>query len=596
MIRYKDLSIRKKLVYLYGTLVILLVGLNFIFFHIAINSYKENMIASTKLVNDQVINNLEAFFSNLSKTTNIPYYDYNRNNTIAKKYNGISSNQLDKVNELDYSDTYDFFNKLFSIYNYLESIYMYQFDDGVVFREGYNYYKDSRYMLEEEEWYDKVITANGEEVFIGIHENEQLYPEGAPVVSVARLLKKTYTNDHVGIIVINMYPDKLDQIVKQVNTAFNLHHMIIDENNRVIYSDNENLIGEAVDHNLVNKGYSSVNYEKVNYQGEDSILIYGESKYTGWQVVSVIAEDELFKDINSVLLLILWVDVILVAIGMLSALLIAQSFYSPIKTLDTSMRLVEEGDFKAFVENDSQDEIGHLSQTFNHMIQQVESLIEQRTNEAEEKRVAELNALQSQINPHFMYNTLNVIKWMAKMQGAENITQSLDQFIHLLNFCAKTKVEFITIGEEIRFIESYVGLLRLRYYNRFDIIVDIDEKIYDYYMIKFLLQPFVENAIFHGLTGSNNNYYLKIIADLMEDAIVFKVIDNGIGIDEYTVEDIMKGEHKQKSMNAIGIRNVLDRIKLHHGDNYGVKIESILGEGTAITIRIPIIKNVVDEE
>lgn len=554
------------------------------------------MITSTKLVNEQVVNNLEAFFSNLSKTTNIPYYDYNRNNTIAKKYNGISSNQLDTVNELDYSDTYDFFNKLFSIYDYLESIYMYQFDDGVVFREGYNYYKDGRYMLEEEAWYDQVISADGEEVFIGIHENEQLYPEGAPVVSVARLLKKTYTNDHVGIIVINMYPDKLNQIVKQVDTAFNLHHIIIDENNRVIYSDDKNQIGEVADDIVVNKGDRDVIYEKTIYQGENSILIYGESQYTGWQVVSVIAEEELFKDINSVLVLILWVDIILVGIGILSALLIAQSFYRPIKTLDTSMRLVEEGDFKAFVENNSKDEIGHLSQTFNHMIQQVESLIEQRANEAEEKRVAELNALQSQINPHFMYNTLNVIKWMAKMQGADTITKSLDQFIHLLNFCAKTKVEFITIGEEIRFIESYVGLLRLRYYNRFEIIIDIDHEIYDYYMIKFLLQPFVENAIFHGLTGSNNDYYLKIVADLMDDAIVFKVIDNGIGIDEYTVEGIMKGEHKQKSMNAIGIKNVLDRIKLHHGQTYGVKIESILGEGTAISIRIPVIKNVVIKE
>lgn len=582
------MKIDHKLLSLYSFIIVTLIVFSVMSFNYSIHFLKTKVTNSFMAVNGQIVENLDTFMRNLSKLTEMPYYDINLQKVMEKDYSKYKNAEYEMIQDYD-NITLGFFTKLFLMNDFIDSVYLYQFKSDKAFKRGYNSSYNYDYSPEKEDWYQRIMQQHGKEAVLGVHKDFQSTPNGPNVVSVGRVILRYFTEEPLGVFIINTKPERFEELYKQIQITPNSRQLVVDENNIIIYSNDKNEIAKPLDKDiqkhLVLEGGSS--YERL--YGNRALIVMNVSKYTSWKVISIIPEKELFKDILFVRGITVYSGIVLALFGVAVALFIARSITKPIKKLDTLMGEVEKGNFDVKIDVRNNDEVGHLSKTFNGMINQIQSLINKNIEKEKQKQQAEFNALQSQINPHFMYNTLNVIKWMAQMQGADNITEALQQYIALLNFCTRTREEYILIKEEIQFLENYVSILRLRYYDRFDVRFDIPEDIQDYKILKFILQPFVENAIFHGLTGDEKDYYVRIQADKIDDSIEFVVIDNGIGIDEETIEKITNGQNQGRNLNSVGIYNVMNRLSLYFGESYKIKIESILEVGTKITVKIPVI-------
>jgi two-component system sensor histidine kinase YesM len=225
------------------------------------------------------------------------------------------------------------------------------------------------------------------------------------------------------------------------------------------------------------------------------------------------------------------------------------------------------------------------------MIEKINDLLKQVLDEHIRKKDAEYKALQAQINPHFLYNTLNSIRWMAMIQKADNIKKVVDALGRLLRNCTSKVDEYICIREEIENLKDYIYIEKIAYKNKFQVEWDIDQEVLQYKCIKFILQPFVENSIFHGIQPKEQYGTIWISVKKQNDLIMFSIRDDGVGMAEEQVKDLLSNDIDGiKEFSGIGISNVNERIQMAYGRQGGIFVESKLGEYTNITIKIPAIE------
>ena len=236
------------------------------------------------------------------------------------------------------------------------------------------------------------------------------------------------------------------------------------------------------------------------------------------------------------------------------------------------------------------DEIGSLGRTFNSMLDRMQSLIDQVFAEQKKKRAAEINALQAQIKPHFLYNTFDTIHWLAKKYGAKDIVYIIQCLTNLFRIGLSSGSEIITLREEVSHVENYLRIQKIRYEDIFDFEVDISEELKEFYVHKLILQPLVENAIYHGIKTSRRNGKITIKARAAGDNMVILIEDDGIGMPPEQVRKINNLFKNEKSEGmGYGMFNVNQRIKLSYGSEYGLNVESEEGKGTTITIVNPLV-------
>lgn len=313
---------------------------------------------------------------------------------------------------------------------------------------------------------------------------------------------------------------------------------------------------------------------KVN--GETSIVVFSPSSVSDWIFLNVTAKAVILSEVSK--LQKMMIAIFTLYIFFISSILFVLSKYvfKPLRKLAGGMNEIATGNLEVAIEFPCEDEIGVLSTNFNHMVQQIKQLIVQLKKEETEKNNAKIQALAMQISPHFIYNTLNSVRWMAVMNKQKNIELMTKSLITLMSNVMKSGNELCTIEQEIELLEHYIYIQKLRYMN-FDVNVTIPEEIRQCKINKFLLQPIVENAIIHGLSGSDKVGVITISAQIDGDISIF-IEDNGKGFDTEKLEN---------GAGNIGIQNVHDRLLLEYGSPYGLHIESELGIGTRVTIKIP---------
>jgi two-component system sensor histidine kinase YesM len=326
--------------------------------------------------------------------------------------------------------------------------------------------------------------------------------------------------------------------------------------------------------------------EELN-QNRGDYLITSTSRVSGWKAVTVIPKNELFGFVYTIVRTIAISLFILLGLSIITAIIIATGITKPLLNLQKKMKLVSQGDLNVSIDI-QHGEVGKISVTIDRMLTDIRSLIQTIYHDEEEKRQLEILALQSQIKPHFMYNTLNAIKWMAKIQGASGIEEALTAFSAVIRFTAKTQSDYVTVREEVEFIKNYTKILDIRYLNKFDVSFDIDPGVWEYLTLKFLLQPLVENAIFHGFDEISYKGMLEVRVYEEAGNIVMTVTDNGRGMSPQEQEGL---EHNKASdqLNSIGINNIRKRINLHFGQGYGLTITSEVNTGTTAKIVVPVI-------
>jgi len=261
---------------------------------------------------------------------------------------------------------------------------------------------------------------------------------------------------------------------------------------------------------------------------------------------------------------------------------ISRRFNRKVKNIVTSIRSFREGELTKRIKYLGEDEFGYISSAFNKMADNIEELIEEVYITEINKKEIELEALQSQINPHFLYNTLSSINSLANLGEINKVSEMVSSLVKFYRLTLNKGKAIMTVAEELEQVKAYIDIQEIKYGNRFKVSYDIDEKVLKCTTLKLILQPFVENALNHA--WFEENIHISIIAEMTNESIIFKIIDNGIGMKQETISLIFNSEGESL---GYGIRNVNDRIMLNYGKQYGVSIFSRIGIGTTIKIIIP---------
>jgi two-component system sensor histidine kinase YesM len=292
--------------------------------------------------------------------------------------------------------------------------------------------------------------------------------------------------------------------------------------------------------------------------------------------------------IRDIMLLLMFV---LGVVAYIISYFISTSSIKRISLLARTMQKVESGELQISISSKSSDEIGKLYESFNYMVKRIRILIDEQFKSGRELKNMELKALQAQINPHFLYNTLDLINWKAidnHIPEIAEIAQSLAKFYKLsLN---KGK-DIVSIKDEINHVKTYIQIQNLRFDNRINFVLDFDPEILNYSILKIVLQPIVENSILHGILENKKaeTGTISISGHIDRDMLCIEVIDDGIGISEEKLAEVFS-DNPKSDVGGYGIKNIHNRIKLHYGDQYGLSYKSAVGFGTTVNIRIPAIK------
>jgi len=321
-------------------------------------------------------------------------------------------------------------------------------------------------------------------------------------------------------------------------------------------------------------------------------LVQQSDPSLGWTMSAYFLKKKWYEPVDKIRKTFLKITIMSSLICLLVSLLISTRFSKPIKQLRLLMKQVETGDFELQFKIQSKDEIGSLGIGFNHMVKKIKELITLVYREQNEKRRAEIAALQAQINPHFLYNTLETINSLARKSKEQQISKMIVLLGKLLRISISNFDEMVPISQELEYVKHYLAIHKLRLNKQIDYSIDVDERIYRLYTVKWIFQPIIENAIIHGLDRKSDGGSIHIVGWLEEDEVWFQIIDQGIGMPTerlIALQEALDNDYEQLSRNQrnIGLFNVQSRIKLHFGRTYGISIASVPYQGTTVTIKLP---------
>lgn len=332
------------------------------------------------------------------------------------------------------------------------------------------------------------------------------------------------------------------------------------------------------------------NYQmKLNH--ENCVIAYTKQGGSGLLFFEIRPESRMQLDHGVIGRTILIIFFFCIAIGLTLSFLISRQLGAPISRLTRRLELISKGDFEPDRSIETDDEIGMIGRQINQMSGRIANLLETRVENEKEKKDMEIKMLQAQINPHFLYNTLDSIKWIATLQKNSGIVSVVTALSSLLKNMAKGFNEKVTLRQELDFLQNYVIIEKIRYIELFDIDIIVDqEELYDARIIKLTLQPIVENAIFNGIEPSGRTGRITIRVWVKAGVLHISVTDNGIGISQENIKKLLTDTSRitRSNMSGIGLPNVDRRFKLVYGEDYGISIESELDQYTTVTITLPL--------
>ncbi|HEY8464877.1 MAG TPA: sensor histidine kinase [Bacillota bacterium] len=393
----------------------------------------------------------------------------------------------------------------------------------------------------------------------------------------------------IGYVLVEIYKTHLETICNNFNTNLNLDIMIVDPRFYTLanlrYPKYDGTFFNFADRDRVLRTRCGAFISEKT--GQRYLWVFHTSNYSQLITLAALPVSLILENSNYIRDFTFWASLGLLLVCLVLALLFTRSISLPIQSLLGAMSRVKAGDLSVRVELRRTDELGVLGCSFNSMVERLQRLIENVVEKQRQLRSCELRALQAQINPHFLYNTLDSIKWLAKLNQVPEISTIATQLGKLLRSSISCEADLITVGETMENIQSYLEIQKIRYSDKFKADLKIASSIYSYKIPKLILQPLVENAIIHGLDGKDGYGQLTINGYLDNQSLVFEVIDDGVGIPPEQLADLQHELALQSSQKSIGIYNVNRRIKLYYGDQSRLSVESLPGLGTKVTLRLP---------
>lgn len=405
-------------------------------------------------------------------------------------------------------------------------------------------------------------------------------------LQLAKLIKELQTGTPLGYVRISLRQDYLEKLVSGVTFGSDGMVMVIDENGHV-------LCGEHADY------YAAVSHAVTGTQGSfdasvdriRSMVIYNRSSNTGWTTIAFVPYRYLYRDLRSLQMIILFFSVLLFCASVFLSRLIGRLFVQPIEDTDNALLQFSTGDFTVRLDENRRDEIGQMNRVFNKTIADVQSLMHRVTQADILTREMEYKTLQSQMNPHFLYNTLDIINWMAFKKKDLDICNMVSAISSLTRASISRKQSIVSLEQELQYVKDYLYIQHVRYQNRLEVIYDVDASLYTQMIPKLIIEPIAENAVIHGIEDSEETNLISISAHRLDDDVLLCVSDTGVGMTQEKADSLLQ-EQQADSNDAtyhtnLGIYAVNRRIKYLYGDSYGICIQSQPQKGTCVRIRIP---------
>ncbi len=409
-----------------------------------------------------------------------------------------------------------------------------------------------------------------------------------------RIINKNSYSQNLGYFIVGINKANFSQkVFADVDLGVGSELFILDENGIVMSGDNPSLQPgkeyynkEFVQELLANE--KAGNYVFRSSYGHESFLAaFTFNSYAKWYQVAAIPYSYINAEATGFRRSMLMIGGAFLLFALVLALSIYYSIVSPLKKMVASTAAVSRGDFNIRTHDGAMDEVGYLSQRFDIAVEQVSKLIETVKKEQIIKRQTEIQMLQAQINPHFLFNTLNSLKWTAMMCRAESVSDGLGALAEILKNTIIDENSMVPLKSEMKNIENYLMIQKIRYGNLFETRFEIDRELLDCPVLKFILQPIAENSVIHGFEGIDYHGVITVSCVRSDNVLLIRIADNGLGFDPDTLEKFNgHGKNRQK-LSSIGIWNVQERIRMNFGDEYGLEIDSGIGLGTVVTVRVP---------
>ena len=465
---------------------------------------------------------------------------------LRKVANEMASQQV-WVNYIVFTDLYGHVYKLNNINQGTYDFYMYYADKDIL----------------KEDWVKVANEAKGREVFF----KDSILAVGSKAgFCYAKYMINPSDGEGMGYMVVGLSQKLLGKSFVMGNEGFNSSNfMVLDEDGELIY-----FVGNEERETAIMEAFS--NPEKNSLYLFSSVTNYT----TGWSIVNVVEKNELSEESKGIRLISFWVAGCVLVVGFIMARIISRTISQPLKQLENTIAQVGEGE-RHITEEFDYSEVGRIGQKFKEMVNTNLELSEHLMAVKLNEREAELLLLQSQINPHFLYNTLDSLYFVAIMHGDDQMAEMVEALSDNFKLALNNGNKYIKVADSVKWMQGYMKLQNMRYNNRFELFVDISREILQRETITFIFQPFIENAMYHGLEPKIGKGKISLRGWQEQNDMIFTIEDDGVGIDDMS-----------RLENGYGVRNVIERIKLNYGEKYGVTFESSPGKGTKVTIVVPV--------
>ena len=541
---------------------------------------EENIIENNQKLMEQTAESVENYLINMRQISDAAYY-------YVIKENDLSGNidEIHKGMNLLYEANKD----------KLRSIAVYNKYGSLMAAEPVATQKEEPDVTKQE-WFIQAMNRM-ENIHFSTPHVQNLFDDGTYryywVLSASRVVELTNgTESQTGVLLVDMDYSGISRMMEQINASGNgQYYYLCDGNGNIIYHPHQVQLDNGMQSESSVKAAASDEKIYDEYmEGVHRKVIVNSISYTGWKLVGVMPYSIFTTRMADIKQFVLVVSLLMAMMLELINQVVSVRISSPIMKLNNSVNKYEEGK-EPHIYIGGSEEIRHLGKSIQESYKQNLSLMKRVVWEQNERRKSELDVLQSQINPHFLYNTLDSITWMIEGEKNEEAAFMITQLAKLFRISLSKGHTIISIRDELQHAQSYMNIQKIRYKNKFEVVFDIDPEILDHCVVKLVLQPILENAINYGIREMDGCGIINVCGKKVGDRIILSVSDNGMGIPDDEIGFLLKDTNRiRKRGSGVGLVNVNNRIKILFGGQYGLYIESELDEGTTVYINIPAIE------
>lgn len=436
------------------------------------------------------------------------------------------------------------------------------------------------------DWYQSAV--GGDAVITSSHVQNVIAGRYDWVVTMSKPILHS-SGRVLGVLMVDLNYSLINNLCESVDMGNRGYIYLVDREGNIIYHPEQQLIYLQIqsEHTDIDLGENSV--QIVGSGESEKLYITNHSTRTGWTVVGVAYQDEILRNQRNIFGFYILIFIAFLAVGVILSAIICAAITKPLKRLVEAMQRVQADSLNTKIEINSPTEVASLSHAFNDMTAQLSESIRHRELAQEQRRKSELKALQAQINPHFLYNTLDSIIWMAENDKSEEVVEMTAALARLFRSSISESRELVPLAVEIANIRSYLTIQQMRYKEKLRFEINIPMELHQYQIPKLSLQPLVENAIYHGIKQRESGGCINLSGWLQEDSMVLEVADDGIGMTDEQIAGIYAA-YPSGNGSGIGVKNVNDRIKLTYGQQYGLEYQSKSGKGTRVQLILPTIQ------